>query len=270
MSKYKMITCDLDGTLMGSNSRISEENVKAIHEIVKKGVPFVPCSGRTLSEMREMMDNSDIRYIIYSAGAAILDKKTGEKIENGLSLDIKEELLEILSEFDYFPFLHAEGECYVDKAMRGMEREYNLNDVLCYNVENLAFSVEGFKDFFLNTEAEYISVFFKNSEDHRKCREALKRYEKVVTAEPWAFNLEIFNKKAGKGTAIEILAKRLGIDTRDVISVGDSDNDISALKATGLSIAVSNGSEEIKKIADEIACSNDEHVAQYILKKYFS
>ena len=58
-------------------------------------------------------------------------------------------------------------------------------------------------------------------------------------------------------------------DISEVISIGDGGNDISALKTAGLGITVSNGSEEIKKIADVVGCSNDEHIAKYVLERYY-
>lgn len=63
--QYKMVTFDLDGTLMGSDSRLSKESEEAIKEYKRRGIFFVPCTGRTLSEMPEIVGNPDIRYIIY-------------------------------------------------------------------------------------------------------------------------------------------------------------------------------------------------------------
>ena len=53
MSEYKLIACDLDGTLMRDDMSISEENLRAISEIAVRGVEFVPCTGRTLCEIPE-------------------------------------------------------------------------------------------------------------------------------------------------------------------------------------------------------------------------
>lgn len=267
--KYKMVTCDLDGTLYNSKDKISDENNKAISEFKKLGIPFVPCTGRTLSEMKELCENPDIRYIIYSSGAAILDKKTGEHTSNSLSHDVKKKLLSDLSPFDYYYFIHADGNCYVDGKLKGKEKEYKLNETLRYLADNVALAVDDFEKEFLSMEVECLAVFFKTDEDREKCKKIIVADERIFAAEPWPRNFEIFDAKAGKGNAIKELAKKLGVDLSEVISVGDSDNDIGALKTAGLGIAVSNGSEEIKRIADEIACSNDEHVAEYVLKRYF-
>ena len=65
---------DLDGTLLDSRGEISQENLDAIHELASCGIPVVPASGRSYSEMPEILrTNPDIRSYIYSNGAAVLD-----------------------------------------------------------------------------------------------------------------------------------------------------------------------------------------------------
>ena len=54
----------------------------------------------------------------------------------------------------------------------------------------------------------------------------------------------------------------------ETIAVGDSRNDIAMLSEAGLSLAVSNASEELKKHADIVISSNEEHSAEYILKNF--
>ena len=65
------------------------------------------------------------------------------------------------------------------------------------------------------------------------------------------------------------LADMLGIDRAATIGVGDNDNDISLIEAAGLGLAVSNSSENLKKLADKIICSNEEGAIDYIDKNYF-
>ena len=268
-NKYKMIACDLDGTLFGSDLCISKENNQAISEFFKREIPFVPCSGRTLSEMKEMIENPHIRYIIYSNGAGVLDKKTGERIENGFPLEVKGRLVEILSKYEFFPLVHADGRCYMDVSFKGEETKYTLNDAICRIVSNVALPFSDFKKEILDREVESLSIFFKNEEERQKCREELMSDGRFIVAESSELNLEIFYITAGKFNGIKILADKLGVDIKEVISIGDSDNDAEALKLCGLGICVSNGSTEVKKIADEIGCSNDENIAEYVLAKYF-
>lgn len=76
MHRFKIITSDLDGTLLNSRSEISSENLRAIHELSNRGIYFVPSTGRTVSELpAEIINDPAIRYIIHSNGAVLLDRQ---------------------------------------------------------------------------------------------------------------------------------------------------------------------------------------------------
>ena len=54
---YKVVCSDLDGTLLDSESRLSEENSEAISELAKRGILFVPTTGRTMLELPDEIKN---------------------------------------------------------------------------------------------------------------------------------------------------------------------------------------------------------------------
>ena len=63
--------------------------------------------------------------------------------------------------------------------------------------------------------------------------------------------------KKKKAQIIKDLCRDLGIETKEVIYVGDSDTDIEAFKEVGLSIAFNTTSEELKKVATHVVASNN-------------
>ena len=271
MQNYKLIACDLDGTLVNTDLTISADNKKAISEFKKMGVHFVPCTGRTLSEMQEVVANPDIRYIIYSNGAAIWDKETDKTTFLGFSKETAAELMDILLSFDCFIIIHYRGETFVDIDLSDDEVEkYNVS----YNVQELIRDFANKTDNLKNTVCaidgiESITVFFCNTEDTETCRKLLLNTEKCAVVDGWNCNLEVFRKDTSKGNALCKISEMLGIDLKDTISMGDSGNDISMTKVSGLGIAVSNGAEALKEVADEIICSNDESAVKYVLENFF-
>ena len=70
---------------------------------------------------------------------------------------------------------------------------------------------------------------------------------------------EIVCPNVSKASAVKILAEKLGITRAEVMAIGDSDNDLPMLKAAGTSIAMGNGTEEVKNSCDFITdlCEND-------------
>ena len=97
MFDFKLITVDLDGTLLDDQCRVSENNLSAIKSLSKKGIFVVPCTGRTLAEIPESLkNNKDIRYIIHSTGSVILDTFTNQKVLNCISKDIAQKIFKLI------------------------------------------------------------------------------------------------------------------------------------------------------------------------------
>lgn len=86
--------------------------------------------------------------------------------------------------------------------------------------------------------------------------------------ESFEYNFEIMNANAGKGNALLLLENLLRAERQEAIGIGDSDNDSSMIKASGLGLAVSNACETLKSLANEVICSNEEHALAYVLKNY--
>ena len=63
------------------------------------------------------------------------------------------------------------------------------------------------------------------------------------------------------------LAKQLGMDNSQVMSFGDSYNDIEMITESGIGIAMGNACESLKEVADYITLSNDEDGVAVILEK---
>ena len=71
-------------------------------------------------------------------------------------------------------------------------------------------------------------------------------------------DLEIFAKEAGKGNGLRFLCDYLNVPVVNSIAAGDAQNDISMLEAAGLSVAMCNGDEDIKAMAD-VVTKRDNH-----------
>ena len=272
MRNYKLVASDLDGTLFNNQAEVSLENLSAINTLWEKGVHFVPSSGRTLSEMRaDIKDNPQVRYIIYSNGAGVYDKETGEQILTCLSNDVVIHILDVLYSMETHITYRYNGKSFVDATCQTDEayNYYNVCEEHRDAVRGYANHVNNFKELgYLADQVEVISVFFRNNQDQEACKQLFSKWEELRVVEGAPYNLEIVNKDAGKGNALRCLADKLGTDYADTISVGNSDNDESMIQAAGLGLAVSNSCESLKAVADEIVCSNEEHVIDYVLKHY--
>ena len=100
-------------------------------------------------------------------------------------------------------------------------------------------------------------------------KELKKEYgDKYSIAISKPFFLEVTKLGIDKGVAIKKLAENLKISIDEVIAVGDSFNDLPMLKVAGLSVAVDNANEEIKKQVDFITKSNNDGGMAYLIEKF--
>ena len=83
------------------------------------------------------------------------------------------------------------------------------------------------------------------------------------------YYLEIFNINSGKGNAVIKLCNILKVPIKNSLAAGDQENDISMIKAAGIGIAMINGADEVKKIADIVTKKDNDNdgLVEFILQK---
>ena len=273
MSDYKIISLDLDGTLLDREMHVSRENREAITALTARGIRIVPNSGRTLSEIpAELRDNPDIRYIIYSDGAAILDKQTGRTLPAYMSRELSEYVYGTLRRYRTMLSVRCRGISYV-KA-----EEHNEKDYISYRVPPLyrAFLYDtnlptsDFDSFCRELgELEMICAFFSDDAELEACTRELRSGGELQVASSVPGNIEIFSIHAGKGNALRRLARELGVDENATIAVGDTTNDSDMIRKAGLGLAMANAVPELKAMAAAVACHHTEHIVSYLAKTYF-
>ena len=74
-------------------------------------------------------------------------------------------------------------------------------------------------------------------------------------------------KGCNKGDGLLHLAKSLGIKREEVMGCGDADNDRELLECSGFSVAMENGIDEIKEIADYITVTNEKNGVAKAMEK---
>ena len=269
---YKLIGCDLDGTLFNSVGRLSEENSKAIDDLTRLGVHFVPSSGRTFSDIPEAVRNHpSVRYIIHSNGAVVLDKKTGERISFCMPKELSREVLSLLFSLETHISVRYHGSTHIDSLESSQEsyEYYNVWSVHSELLDRYAVLTDNFKSAVMEFDGvEMICVFFRDNGDLLRVREILERNPRLNVVSACPYNLEITFSKADKGDALRALAEKLSLKISETIAVGDSENDISMIKASGLGLAMKNAADKVKDCADETICHCDDHAVKFIKENY--
>ena len=87
-------------------------------------------------------------------------------------------------------------------------------------------------------------------------RQALGTQATAVRSQ--TYYLDVTPPGCDKGTFVEAMGKRLEISTDAVATIGDMQNDLAMFRKSGVSIAMGNATDDVKRQASHVTASNEE------------
>ena len=263
--KYKLFVADYDGTLGGFDG-IKAETVNAIKEFEKAGGKFVVCTGRMFINIRAICEQYDIADIVVSyQGARINERKSGntifaDKIPNALAAEV----LTTLKNFPVKPAVLSGSGLYYTENSAYIEVYRRSKILVPQQVSDLAAKVAA-NEF----DALKVNVFCEGIDIDILIKELGEMYKNRLIVNSGGPNLvEFVNPAASKGASVRFLSDYYGIDSGEIIAVGDSTNDIELIGGAWHGVAVGDGRAELKKIADEITVPYKDQPVKVLLEKY--
>lgn len=265
----KLIALDLDGTLLDGKKNLSKKNLEALTECIARGIHIVPATGRTLEGIpKEFKELPGVRYAITLNGGIVIDNETKRVIdERKLDYQKTLELLDIVSEY------HVMYDVYIDGMGISEERFYNHLDEygISPEIQKLVKATRRVKPSIkeyvreCGVPIEKINLYFDNLHDREELREILSRHNDVIITSSIENNLEINALGATKGEGLFRLTSYLNIGIDETMACGDGENDLTMIQTAGMGVAMANGEESLRAIADYVTASNEEDgVAQAI------
>ncbi len=266
--EYKLIASDIDGTLLDSNEKISEENRRAIIDIQKRGIKFVLASGRPsygmFSIARELEMEKWGGYIVSFNGGEVIDCSNHKII-----------CREALTGENVREIYRTSKEIGIDMVLYHNDTVYGTDDLIKIEADLCKMKFIKFDDIDKLEEkiiTNSTKCMFISDEKSIKKAEVLmkKKYGDsyfISTSKP--IFLEIANKNVNKGKALKKLGEIIGISTEEMIAIGDGENDISLLEVAGMPAAVKNAVPKLKKIAKFESTSNNESALSTLIGDFF-
>lgn len=270
----KVIFLDIDGTLTepGCNEP-PESALRAIEGARKAGHYVFLCTGRNYVMLSPLLQYG-FDGVVGSAGGYV--ECRGEVIYDcPMTERQRRSAMEVLEANGVFRTVECMDGTYTDEGFKEYLREHvseGGNSELLRWREQIEKSLRILPMQEYQGQPVYKIVFMSPS------FEALREPQKFL-AEEFDFciqgedrygfvNGEIMDIQINKGKAVEKVCKYLRIPLSDSIAVGDSMNDIEMLKTAGLSICMANGSEQLKKLADDICPAVGEDGIFKVFMKY--
>ncbi len=247
----KAIFFDWDGTLSADGITVSPENRNALKRVQEKGHLTFLCTGRPLVNAPKEAFSLGFDGMVCGAGCHIY---IGEKCI--YQINVPDELLRKV----YCHFEKDGQRCIFE----GEKQIYLMN----YPPEEFPhlhhiYSREEFEEQIIGSP---ITKFSMEKEISQNSIDFLSEHFDLLIHDN-AFQ-EVLPKGNNKATGIQKVLDYYGMEQKDCVSVGDSVNDLAMLRYAGLSIAMGQAADSVKKEADIVVASVENHGVAEALNNY--
>ena len=258
--KKRLLFLDLDGTLLNDAKEITPGNRAALERTLKRGHGVIITTGRPLKSALEQsrrlgLDKPGCYTIAYN-GAMVYDWSKQDKVfQRALSIpsvirvfDQANTIGEHIQTYDSWDVLvEPRGD---DDALRRycqmVSMTYRVIDDVHTDLRE-----DPVKCLVINYEKkdglEKMQTWIRENMPDMDCFFSCPQF------------LEVVPKGMNKGEAVKMLCKLLGVEIENAVACGDAANDLAMLKAAGIGVAMLNGSDEVKAIADYITTRDNNH-----------
>ena len=252
----KAVFFDVDGTLVSHKSKSIPASAKqALITLRKKGIKIYLSTGRHIRELKNMPTNElEFDGYILLNGQIGLDEKQNIVFSNAFGKEDVEGLLDIFYKKEYpFVLVNEEGHYmnyineFVEEAMAGVST-----------------AVPPIKDY--HGEELYQATVFVLPEEDEIFSKKLPPGCKMAR---WGTHgADIIAAEGGKAVGMNFFSEYHGILPEEMMAFGDAQNDMDMIEYAGIGIAMGNGEECLKQIADYVTSDVDENGVFDALCKY--
>lgn len=272
--KEVLFLSDLDGTLLQTDKTISQESIRILEDLLKKGLQFSIVTARTPCTVIDILKQVKLSLPIGCMNGAVLyDLEKQRYIEyQSISYANSEVISKIFSKFQADVFIHT-------LAQNGILYIYHdkirTKAALDFYHERMNLPLKHYEQAPLPKGQE--TIYFTGIGEKQKIRLV---YDSLLSSpvssmlqmcfyqdiyDDDVYFLEIYAEKASKKYALERLKERSNANY--VVAFGDHENDLDMLETADLGIAVENATPNCKMAANQIiGHHNCSSVAKEILK----
>jgi len=235
----KAVILDVDSTLTaGINKPVVDSAIEACNLLQRKGIKVVIASGRPHYGIPAIEGKIFPDYYIACNGYIFADKDLRVLDAKYLAGNLFARINDFCQKQHIGIFWKFVDGCYVYVYTEKMDQILNslkMNSVDKHPDEN-ALPVAG--------------ALVGTREQMEMVRKEFEEEMDVIDGSYILFDLD--QKGISKKTGMEMLEKLTGIKARQCVAFGDSDNDLTMVEYAGLGIAMGNGYDTVKKIADYV------------------
>jgi Cof subfamily protein (haloacid dehalogenase superfamily) len=253
MTRIALVVSDVDGTLLTRDKTLTDGARGAVRRLHEAGIGFTITSSRPIIGMRFLIEPLAITLPVGAFnGSCIVDPHLNPIELHLIPASTAQRSIEIFDEFgvdiwlftmDLWLTRRPDGE-YVPHEKRAIRADPTIVVDFAPYLASTCKIVGSSSDAALLQRCEITM------------QQALGAQATAVRSQ--SYYLDVTPPGCDKGTFVRAMAKRLGISTDAVATIGDMQNDLAMFRVSGMSIAMGNATDDVKKLATHVTASNED------------
>lgn len=247
----KAVFFDADGTLCDMQKGVPESTKEALKKLRENGHEVWLCTGRSRAFVSWYLEELPFTGMVSACGATI--EKDGKRLFNQeMTPEIAKLSAEVLRKYGLIPIMEGADYMYYDKEEYNTEINWYA-DLITEVLGPKWRPIKGNEDRMIINKVSAKMV--KGCDADSACRE-LSAYYDVIRHESKSklsgTTIELVPKGFNKAVGIQKTCQLFDIPWKDTVVFGDSNNDLAMFEYAATKVAMGNGSEKVKALADYI------------------
>jgi hypothetical protein len=251
MTRIALVVSDVDGTLLTKDKTLTEGTRRAVQRLEESGVGFTITSSRPTIGMRFLIEPLQITLPVGAFnGSSIVDAQLNPIEQHLIPASAVQRSIDILDEFGVDVWLFTNDQWLArsgDGAYVPLEKRTIKADPII---------VPDFTPY-LSSACKLVGAC-ADAALLQRCEAAMQKAlgAQATAVRSQSYYLDVTPPGCDKGTFVQAMAKRLGVSTGAVATIGDMQNDLAMFRTSGISIAMGNATDDVKKLATHVTTSN--------------
>ena len=252
MTRIALVVSDCDGTLLTKDKTLTDGARNAVRALRDAGVGFTIVSSRPTIGMGFLIEPLAITLPIGAFnGSSIVDAQLKPIEQHLIAPAVAQRSIDVLNEFgvdiwlftnDRWYTRNPDGE-YVPHEKRAIKHDPTIITDFTPHLSGACKIVGASSDAALLARCE------------AAMQQAVGTTATAVRSQ--TYYLDVTPPGHDKGTFVEAMAKRLGLSTDAIATIGDMQNDLAMFAKSGISFAMGNATDDVKKHATHVTDSNE-------------
>ncbi|MDT8715962.1 HAD family phosphatase [Clostridium sp. 19966] len=271
---YKLVCVDMDGTLLNTKHKVSTASREALKKAHDKGVHIVVSTGRMYTDAEAYSRLIGTKSAVIASNGAYIRENNEIIYKSFFSEEVCLKLFQIFLRYNVSPMFYTPERIYYGNLMFKIFSDYlklrgYINKAVKYKWIG---NEKQWKSVFRLEEGNIVKCELINTDVNKlkRVREELEKLKEIQVASSSKNNIEINCHGISKGTAVERLAAHYNINRKEIIAIGDSENDLSMIEFAGMGIAMGNAIDLVKEKADYITETNSNDGVAKAIDKFIN